>query len=356
MNRKFLALAAIGMACAYSPPSAAQHAAEWKPRAIVVGDWVYGCRGKEKWSCEAITLPPENDVDGMYMLMKIRRYKESEGFLEFPGFTYSEPGEFKVSVDGKLVRPSLKFRNTYSETLEFDGSKALDALRLSILNGSKLQIDDSNGELIGYVSLKGSTVALSQLDKEQKEEGYTTAFVKRGKKKHVQELNPMAPPALARRAEKSALTRGDINKFAATVVCDNGQAVGTDHSAFNTQFYNKPRKAMLFVDCGTEGINRVAKAFTAEKRPNASEWSFEPATFYDYETGKDVPMSLLYNVEMGDVENFSSSRYLTSKDCGERIEFGQAYYSDTTKKSLFGISGAYEMPVCRGVTEWVAVN
>jgi hypothetical protein len=353
VTRNYLKAACIALA--FSAPAAAQHATDWKPKAIVVGDWVYGCTGgADKSTCEAIALPPEDDLDALYLPMKISRYKTSDGTIEFPGFDYLGTGKLKISVDGKLIRPNLLFKNKYSPTPEYDSAEALKIMRLPILQGKKLTINDENGELMGYVSLKGSQTILAALDKEQKLAGYTSAFIKPGKKK-----NP--PPNYAVMAPsptigKASISRDDIAEFAAKVVCDNEQPVGTNHSAFAMQSYGVANQAMLLIDCGKDGINSVSKPFLATRENKDSKWSFEPAAYYDYDTQKDVPMSLLYNVEILKYGQFSSSRYLTDKYCGERHEFGKSYTGGDSKKSPFSLSSSYEMPVCRYVDEWIAVR
>jgi hypothetical protein len=353
MFKKYLVAAVIALGIASSPH--AQHATILQPKVKVVGDWAYGCQGgkKEKYYCEAVSLTPENVSEREVISIKIGRLYPYGGYVNFPSSMRSEPSQYKIFIDGRLIKKDLLFYDKHTKEMGYDGHRLMDSIRLFALKGRELSVQDKKGKNIGTVSLNGFSDTLSALDKLQKLSATKHALVSRGGKNVKLPSPSMYRPPAAPLVESDLIDRETIARFVATIDCGGEKKLGDEHRLIAFKFDKD--EALLLVDCGKNGINTVFKPYNAMLNQKTGVWSFKPGFYYDDKEQTNVTMSLLYNVELK-YSSLSSTRYLKNEFCGDRYDFTYAGGRQDTFGSLLRLSSTYEMPVCRGVKEWIAVD
>jgi hypothetical protein len=358
MFKKFLVAAIIALGIASS--AHAQHAAVWQPKVKVIGDWAYNCRGDEarKWSCEAVSLPPKNSQSGIFIPLKVSRFYMYKGKLDFPNAENTKAAQYKVSIDGKLVRKNLNFFNQGSKSFEYDSKAAMEALRLGILRGKELSIQNQSGDQIGLVSLKGSFEVLKNFDDAQQLSGHSNAFIYRGGK-NLGTTVSIGPgyPGVLKKLDDIALNNNALTQSVKSLDCGGQRKPNSDYLTYGIKNNGEQTdEVLLLINCGKEGINTVFKPYIALLNAQDGQWAFTPGTFNRCCYENTNTMSLLYNVELNNGE-IISTRYLNDEHCGDRHVFEyNNFRGKNNKASMISYSYSSEMPVCRGAKHWITVD
>lgn len=341
-----LLLAAAAAAAAASSPATDAPAANAPAAAALASfrDWVAGCDNVK--DCEAQALIPEGEEEnGVIVAITRPAGPGTQASLTIP-FAGNEP--VALVIDGKRMPQPLRVRD---QQVVF-GPIATPTVLPELLKGSRLQLIDVRGVVVGVASLAGISAALRYIDDQQGRGGTVTALVAKGAKPPTAVPGRAAPPVIARAATDRSAAPDKLGKAAlaalrAASACEleDGRSEGESWIRLDTG------KTLLLLSCGAGAYNFSSAIYLVEssggKRPKLTA---RPAPF-DVDPGElvaDGGATLLTNADWDAKEGLLSehARSRGIGDCGT-----SAVYAWDGER--FRLSERRQMDECRGSINWI---
>ena len=308
------------------------------------GDWTVGCDNGR--ACMAVSLM-EMESGENQLTVEINRdaLPQAVAQIRIPNIELEEPGApVHILLDtGRVAATALLPKEGGPLSLKADA-----ALIAKLANAQRVSLRDDKRRSLGTASLKGLTLALDYIDKQQGRTGTVTALVRRGTKPDSSVPKAPALPIIQAQekapAETQILPVGDVISLQKRTGCD---ARGEPPRPLEMRRLDG-RNWLPLLPCGSSPYNIVtapilisSKWFGKGRRMKIAEFDILPGL--GQADGLPLVSNAVWDAMAGELASFAKGRGLG--DCGS----AETYIWDGRR---FRLVTQVAMAECRGVLDW----
>ncbi len=311
------------------------------------GDWAVAC--DNRLECEAVSMQPEDLAFEGISLSLVRTSLQDEIGITLGGFD-TKSDRYQILIDGrKAVTGQI---NTAAPVSIIINDKDAPRLARTLAKGSMLELRDGKGEVLGKISLKGSSAAFGYIDKVQNRATTKTALVNPGAKRL--RVKSWPTPVIAAKRIVPTDTTPDATTLVGLIEsssCKDERTNVTEDTAYSLGNIDGKARALVMISCGTGAYNFASAAYIGTE-DTKGKWQFAPAQF-DYGDAvrtMDGSVQLLINADWNQATQTMSS-YAKGRglgDCGN----AESYVWDGAQ---FRLISALAMQQCRGALDWLTI-